>query len=223
MMKKIFLVILTFFCLFLNLISLNSNSPDIVQLPDMLQSATSKKGYFQEQSKFQRLASTLSEVPEKLLKASEKINIAFNCVSDRIDMILTKKGAIKTLIILGPLFVAYCYFFPPDPVKALINRIVSSAAQGASEIVISTVKGIRNNDNDVKLALKEITRELGEFQGIYNVNYEIGQTGGLWQGLWDSPFSTIGLLTSKGIQMAMITGVPFISGILANNWLKRTP
>ena len=226
-MKKMFLALSLFSCLFLNLISsgndLSNNNLDHILIPKDLSKIPLKDFQYQDSSTSQKLLSTMSAIPKELFKVAENVNHAVNAIANNIDIMLSKKGAIKTLVILTPMFMLYCYFFPPDLVKNLINYIIGSASQGGSEIVLSTVRGIRDNDGDLKLALKEITRELGELQGLYNVNYEIGQTAGLWQGLWDSPVSTITLLTTKLINISITAGVPCIAAIFANNWWKKTP
>ena len=226
-MKKMFLALSLFSCLFLNLISsgndLSNHNLDDIFIPNDLSKIPLKDFQYQDSSTSQKLLSTMSAIPKELLKVAENVNQAFNFAANRIDTILTKKGAVKTIIMLTPLFLLYCYFFPPEPIKNLISYIVGSASQGGSEIVLSTVRGIRDNDGDLKLALKEITREFGELQGLYNVNYEIGQTAGLWQGLWDAPVSTITLLTTKLINMSITAGVPCVAAIFANNWWKKTP
>ena len=226
-MKKMFLVLSLFSCLFLNLNSagydLSNNNLDHILIPNDSSKISLKDFQYQDSNTSQKLLSTMSAIPKELLKVAENVNPAVNAIANNIDVMLTKKGAIKTLVILTPMFMLYCYFFPPDLVKNLINYIIGSTSQSASEIVISTMQGIRNNDNDIKLALKEVTREFGELQGVYNVNYEIGQTSGLWQGLWDSPVSTITLLTTKLINMSITAGVPCVAAIFANNWWKKTP
>lgn len=78
----------------------------------------------------------------KLATIAPKIKATFNYVSNNIDAILTKKGLIKTFLILGPLFTLYCAFFPPEPVKALIAIIFSYSSKGAVNIGTSASKGM---------------------------------------------------------------------------------
>lgn len=162
----------------------------------------------------------LSDFSKKISNVPEKISATFNWVAECIDTILTKKGAIKTLLILGPLFTAYCYFFPPAPVQSLIKYIVGSAAQGASEIANSVAESINNNDGNVTQALGKITKQLGELQGVYNANQEIGHTSGFWQGMWESPFSTIGMVIGNGIEKGISLGIPFVLGLWMQKYIK---
>ena len=226
-MKKNILIISLFSYFFFNPVvannnSLNQDSVNYIMIADGdLPESVLKDLQAQNSSTWQKLFTTMSVAPKELLKIAENVNQAVNAIANNIDVMLTKKGAIKTLVVSTPIFMLYCYFFPPHLVKNLINYIIGSTSQSASEIVISTMQGIRDNDNDIKLALKEVTREFGELQGIYNINYEIGETAGLWQGLWDSPVSTITLLTTRFVNMAMSSGVPFMAALVANNYLKK--
>ncbi len=223
-----FLILTLFSCLFLNLIpasynSSNHNSIDDIFIPNDLSQISLKDLQYQNSNNVQAVLSTMSVVPEKLLKLSEKVNSAFNFIANRIDTILTKKGVIKTLIILGPLFTLYCYFFSPEPVMALINKIISSAAYGASKIASYTVDGFTENQADIDIAINKISDEYGMIEGRRIVMTEIGQMHGLFQSIWEYPFSTIALLANKGTNMVLGNGVPFIAALLANNLWKRTP
>ncbi|MBD3232048.1 hypothetical protein GF322_05335, partial [Candidatus Dependentiae bacterium] len=195
--------------------ALSNTDMNNILIPENLSKVSLNDCQNSKSSNFQNITSAISLTSEKLFELSQKVNTAFNFIADRIDTILTKKGAIKTLIMFTPIFILYCYFFPPEPVKNLISHIVGSTSQGASEILSSTVEGLRNNDSELKDALKELTREVGELQGIYNINYQIGETAGLWQGLWKAPISTLTLLTNKIVNMAISNGIPAIAFILA--------
>ena len=76
------------------------------------------------------------------------------------------------------------------------------------------------DDPKVAIALQRVTQKMGELQGVYNINQEIGQTAGLWQGMWHSPFSTMGLLVSKGLEKGVGVGLPFTLGVLVQELLK---
>ena len=72
------------------------------------------------------------------------------------------------------------------------------------------------------VALNKVTRKLGELQGTYNANQAIGQTSGLWQGMWDSPFATIGLLLGNGIEKGISIGIPFVLGLWMQEFIKAS-
>ncbi len=96
----------------------------------------------QDDSIAQSQLSRKQKVYNKLVFVASKVKNTFNWVVDHIDGILSKKGVIKTLLILGPLFTLYCVFFPPEPVKFLIAKIFSWSTQGAVEIGTSAGKGM---------------------------------------------------------------------------------
>ena len=224
-MKKMFLVLSLFSCLFLNLIpasynSSNHNSIDDIFIPNNSSQISLKDLQYQNSNNVQAVLSTMSVVPGKLLELSEKVNTAFNFIANRIDTILTKNGAIKTLIILGPLFTLYCYFFSPEPVMALINKIISSAAYGASKIASYAVDGFTENQADIDIAINKLSDEYGMIEGRRIVMTEIGQMQSVYQAMWEYPFSTVALLTKKGMNMALSNGVPFIAAFIVNNWCK---
>lgn len=223
-MKKLFFVSMFFWlsCLLLNPVSAkkhDSKNPETLLSENLIDLKSNNYLEIQDSSTFQNFLSTLSVAPEALFKTADKVSITFDWVAKRIDTILTKQGAIKTLLILGPLFTLYCYFFSPELVKALISYIVSSATNGASEIADSAVSGI-NESGDVMPILNEVTQKLGEIQGNYDISYKIGQTSGLWNSMWNSPLSTITYLMGRGIEHGVGAGIPFGLGLLAQKWIK---
>ena len=223
-MKKLFFVSMFFWlsCLLLNPVFSNTpdtENPETLLSENLMDLKSNNYLEIQNPSTFQNFISTLSIAPEALLKTADKVSATFDWVAKRIDSILTKQGAIKTLLILGPLFTIYCFFFSPEPVKALISYIVSSATNGASEIASSTVDGI-NESGDVMPILNEVTQKLGEIQGNYDISYKIGQTSGLWNSMWNSPLSTITYLMGRGIEHGVGVGIPFIAGLGMQKWIK---
>lgn len=171
-----------------------------------------------DQTKFQKFASGLSTVSANV---QSKVKATFNWVADRIDTILTKKGAIKTLLILGPLFATYCYFFPPEPVQKLIKYIVGSSTQGATEIAKTAVEALKNNKEDIRSLVVDVMQEVGSAQSTIKINQEIGEM----QAFFNSLFSlnggwTIGLGLYKVVDAGIKLGVPFVLGLLVQNRLK---
>ena len=156
----------------------------------------------------------------KISNSPTKINAAFDWVTNHLNTILTKKGAIKTLLILGPLFSIYCYFFPPEPVKYLIKKIVKSSVTGGSEILITAVNEFKENKSGVAEAITELTKINGELQGIYNINKEIGETSGFFSGFGHSFWPTTGTLVGKAISYGITVGIPFLIGTYSKDvWI----
>ncbi len=164
-----------------------------------------------DKTKLQKILSTISSTPAK-------INSALDWVAKHLDTILTKKGAIKTLLILGPLFTAYCYFFPPEPVKYLIRKIIGSSVSGGSEILVEIVHELEANKDGVYDALTKATKMSGELQGIYEANKEIGRTSGYFDGINNSWWSTVGMLLVNGATNLIVFGVPFALGKYTGNY-----
>ncbi len=78
---------------------------------------------------------TFSKLKELVSKAPEKID-------SFLDTILTKKGALKTLLIVGIPVTIYCYYFPPEILDQILMKISSAAAKGASYVASGTTKGL---------------------------------------------------------------------------------
>lgn len=162
----------------------------------------------------------LQSLLAKISNSPTKINAAFDWVASHLDTILTKKGAIKTLLILGPLFSIYCYFFPPEPVKYLIKKIVKSSVTGGSEILITAVNEFEENKEGVAEAITKLTRISGELQGIYNINKEIGETSGLRSGFIHSFGDASLLLLQKIVTYGITAGIPFLLGAYSKDvWI----
>ena len=208
-MKKMFLIF-SIFSLLLNPLSA------MLDLPNPIELTTQNK----DQTKFQKLLSKLSVVQEKLSNAPEKVKTLFNWTSNQLDTILTKKGVIKTLLILGPLFTTYCYFFPPEIIATIITKFTGAATKGASDIANATINGLKNNKDEIKSLAKEIMKEVGEMQTTANLNQEIGQMQATWNALYENPLATTSLLAFKGIEKLWFAGIPFALGLLTRNMLK---
>lgn len=94
------------------------------------------------------------------------------------DGVLTKKGAIKTSLLLGLTFSIYCYFFSPDLINNLIIKISSASAQGAASVASGTTKGlltglgkgIKENKDTLKNIFEENKNEIKEL--IVDLTYE---------------------------------------------------
>ena len=160
----------------------------------------------------------------KISNSPAKINAAFDWVANHLDIILTKKGAIKTLLILGPLFSIYCYFFPPEPVNYIINKITNATTSGATNIattvVTTAIDKFKENKKEVVEVLTELTQIHGELQGIYDINRELGQANGFWSGFWDSPGDVIAMKLEKAISYGITIGIPFLIGAYSKDiWI----
>lgn len=169
----------------------------------------------EDQTKFQKFASGVSTVSANV---QSKVKSTFNWVADRIDTILTKKGAIKTLLILGPLFATYCYFFPPEPVQKLIKYIVGSSTQGATEIAKTAVEALKNNKEDIKSLAIEVMQEVGSAQATIKINQEIGEMQAFWGSIFSNNFGWTFLLgVCKAVEKGIVVGIPFVLGA----WTQR--
>jgi hypothetical protein len=213
MKKIIFLLLIS--SLLLNPIAAMSAD----KLNQVSKSAQELKDKCAEQTKLQKFVSGLSATTAAV---PAKVKATFNWVADHIDTILTKKGAIKTLLILGPLFSVYCYFFPPAPVKALISYIVGSSTNGATEIAKQAVEALKNNKEDIKSLAIDVMQEVGSAQATIKINQEIGEMKAFGASMQREPIYTTLLGFYKAIDAGIRIGVPFILGILVQNRLKPT-
>ena len=212
-MKKMFLLFSIFiFSLLLN--PLFAMSDQTSSLDRLSKSAQKIKDKFKDQTKFQKFVAKLSVASDKFSNASEKINTAFSWVADRIDTILTKKGAIKILLILGPLFATYCYFFPPAPVQALINKIVGFTTEGGTNVAQATLEGLRNNKEDIKALVTDIMQEVGDIQATVKINQEIGEMQAFFNSMYKHFGWTSLLGVCKAVEKGIVAGIPFALGIL---------
>ena len=109
-----------------------------------------KKDFAQTYNNVPLSKSPPAEKTVKLTKI-QKISAILNFVNEHIDYMLTTKGAVKTIIILSPFFMVYCYYFKSDPIQALINKIIQSIGKaeevykiqkeiGKSKIVLESFK-----------------------------------------------------------------------------------
>ncbi|MBD3231104.1 hypothetical protein GF322_00420 [Candidatus Dependentiae bacterium] len=225
-MKKIFIILMLISSFYLNAMPSNDNPSNKISIPNnweeiLLQDLQNNPTSINQNSNnLEKITSSLSNIPDKISILADKVNKTFNFVADHIDTLLTKRGAIKTLLILGPLFTLYCHFFSAEPVMELIKKIVSSSSYGASKIASYAAEGFNENQKDINTAISKISDEYGMLEGRQNVMTEIGKLNGLFQSIWDYPFSTMALISSKGINMAATLGVPFASGVLFNKFMK---
>lgn len=129
-------------------------------------------------SKIQEKLSTVSKISEKLSPLPGKISATFDWLSARLDTILTKKGAVKTAFLLGPIIATYCYFFPPELLKYIVELMVSATAKGAATISNAAAKGLlsgvgqglKDNKEELKTLFSENKKEIKEF--LNEVAYE---------------------------------------------------
>lgn len=198
-MKKEFILIFSLLCSTLAL----AEYDDPIDLKQNLSTEYKSKKIF---------SYSLQKAWSTILTTPEKVKNSFNWVADNLDTILTKKGAIKALLILGPLFATYCYFFPPEPVKFLIRKIVGSSVSGGSEVFIEVVNALEENKDGLYDAVSKATQMTGEFQGAYEAAKEIGKSKGYFYEINSSWYDSLSMLVINTITKAIDTGIPFVLG-----------
>lgn len=200
-MKKISSIFLLSF-LILNPLIIYSGSSSAIE--EIMGSNPSVYEQIKETNKnkfFSKVFGTLSYTKEQTAKA-------FEWTSKNIDTILTKKGALKTLILLGPLFASYCYFFSPDPVEFLINKIVNATSYGAVKFANTTMDALKNNKEEIKGLVVDVMKESGEIQVTIQRNQEIGKMQATFDAIYTKPLLALTLIMYKGIELGIASGIP---------------
>ncbi len=161
-MKKFFLILLFTGILTNSLNSMIQEKPKTTELAidtkisdqlTLLSTQMKKLETLVSQTNEPKNSSKIEKVNSKISALKEKVKSLFNFVATNIDNMLTQKGAISTLLILGPLFTAYCVFFNPEPVKKIIAYISAWYTKGAvgvgasigSGVVNGAIEGVKDN------------------------------------------------------------------------------
>ncbi len=217
-MKKIIFLVL-FSSLLLNPVAAMSESDQpAVDLEKISKAAQDLKNKSEQQTKLQKVVSKLSSISAA---APAKVKATFNWVADHIDTILTKKGAIKTLLILGPLFSIYCCIFPPAPVQALIRYIIGPSVTGGAGIATETLRVYKDNKEGIKPVVVDLPQEVGEVQATIKINQEIGELKALMNSLFSSNGGwTIGLGLYNVLNRLITAGAPFALGLFMQEAVK---
>lgn len=124
------------------------------------------------QSGVSKNSSQIKKTDSRISHIKEKVKNLFNFVSANIEKILTTKGAITTLLIIGQLFTAYCIFFTPEPVKALIAKITSWSTKGAVDVGASMGEGIIEGATE---GIKDNWWEVAKIGGFASLGFTLIQ------------------------------------------------
>jgi hypothetical protein len=142
----------------------------------------------------------------------EKFDRGLNKLSSKLDGMLSKKGALKTLIVTFPFISLYAYLFPPEPIMDILGRIINHGIDSASEAGAHlALKMFNNTDN-----LEVLVTSLGEIEAKYNLSKQIGEKEAFWEMLLEKPLGSLTLMASSLSEKVWNNGLPFLSVIAAN-------
>jgi hypothetical protein len=127
-----------------------------------------------QEAKIQEELSTFSKILEKLSCVPGKACAVFGWLSNRLDTILTVKGAVKTALLLGIVFVIVRPFLPAEFLKTVVEVPVNATVNGASVISTAAMNGFLAGTEQAfeenGELFNKITSKLAEIQAKAQIN-----------------------------------------------------
>ena len=134
------------------------------------------------------------EIKNACLRVPDKVYKVFNYIAENIELLISRKGIIKALLIIIPICCAYSYFFSFGPIEALLNKI--------SLMVLKASEGV------------------GKVQGARGFGYQIGQSEALLTSFYEYPWKVMRYIFIGGFRNSIVFGIPLLSGLMCKNFFK---